>query len=62
MVGLYMHTLVEVFDGDMHFLDGVVILNLGHDARMVRTQGIWLHFERGICVVEFVLSKLQGAL
>ena len=32
MVGLYMHTLVEVFDGDMHLLDGVIILNLGHDA------------------------------
>ena len=30
LVCLHMHALVEVLDGDVHFLNGVVAMNLGN--------------------------------
>ena len=44
LIGLHMHALVEVLDGDMHFLDGIIVVKLGNFARMFYTGRVWLHF------------------
>jgi hypothetical protein len=57
-----MHALVEMLYGYLHFLNGVVAMNLGNFARMNWTKLVWLHFEGCVRVVELALSYFKRSL